>query len=239
MGLWAGYNPVMSPSAPVTPAQLEEAQSLARDRIGDGFARDLIGEDELERRLEAVEQAGTLAALNDLTKDLAPAETGLATAQPAAATALVPLGDVPTNGKMVAILSETKRTGQWTPARHSRVHAVAASVVLDYREARLGPGITEVDITAVMAEVELFVPPHVGIEIDCSAVLGEVSQPDRTDPLPPDAPRIRVTGTMVLGSVTVKDRELGESWWQARKRRKQARKRLKAEKKRRRALPPG
>ena len=48
-----------------------------------------------------------------------------------------------------------------------------------------------------------------------------------------------MTGTMVLGSVTVKDRELGESWWQARKRRKQARKRLKAEKKRRRALPPG
>ncbi|MEM7156888.1 MAG: LiaF domain-containing protein [Myxococcota bacterium] len=227
----------MSPAEPLSPDQLEAARSLARDRIGDGFARDLIGEDELERRLEAVEQAGTLARLDALTTDLAPAETALSPVE--APRALVPLGEVPTNGNMVAILSETKRTGQWTPARHSRVKAVAASVVLDYREARLGPGVTEVDITAVMAEVELFVPPDVGVEIDCSAILGEVSQPDRTDPLPPNAPRIRVTGTMVLGSVTVKDRELGESWWQARKRRKQARKRLKAEKKKRRALPPG
>lgn len=78
-------------------------------------------------------------------------------------------------------------------------------------------------------------------EVDCSAILGEVGQDDRTQvTVAPSAPRLRITGTIVLGSVTVRERLDGESWWDARRRRKRERKRLEQERKaREKALPRG
>lgn len=227
--------------------QLEQAREAARQTIGDGFARDLIDTDELDRRLEAAERATSTAELTALTHDLTP-PPGTAVVVAGTSTALVPLGDIPTHGRMTAVLSEAKRTGEWTPARHTKIRAALSSAHLDFRDARLGPGVTEFDVSVFMGEIEVFVPPGMAVDVACTTILGEVDQDERTQTgRDPQAPRIRITGTIVLGSVTVRERLPGESWWDARKRRKAERKRLRRERKRlrkakkdgRRALPPG
>lgn len=235
----------MSNAEPTNLAVLEQTREEARRTIGEGYSQDLIDADELDRRLEAVERATAIDEVKKLSADLVlpSSAAGLAPtrAPDAPQTALVPLGDIPTHDTITAILSETKRTGPWKPARHTKIRAVLANTRLDFRQAVLGPGTTEIDVSVFIGEVEIFVTPGTLVEVNCTAIIGEVEQDDRSQvSVVTNAPQLRITGTIVVGSVTVRERLDGESWWDARRRRKQERKRLKRERKaRQKALPRG
>ncbi len=49
---------------------LEQARADARERIGEGYANDLIDADDLDRRLDALEHAATRADIAALLDDL-------------------------------------------------------------------------------------------------------------------------------------------------------------------------
>ena len=113
-----------------------------------------------------------------------------------------------------------------------------ASVRLDLREARLAPGTTHFAVDVVMAELELIVPPGLPVDVECSALFGEVDQDEAVSGTPiGGAARIRVTGRVWFGSINVREQQIGESKSEARKRRKAERKRL-TEEKRRKMLGP-
>lgn len=86
-------------------------------RLSDGYARDLIDVDELERRLDLAHGAHSLAELDPLVADLGdPA--------PAASTALVRTGptaiDDPERAdtkRLRVIMSAIERRGRWTVPR--------------------------------------------------------------------------------------------------------------------------
>jgi predicted membrane protein len=62
---------------------------------------------------------------------------------------------------------------------------------LDFREARMPPGVTEVNILAVMGNVEILVPPELAVETHGFGLMGHFEGLDQaggdTDP---DAPRL-------------------------------------------------
>ncbi len=93
--------------------------------------------------------------------------------------------------------------------------------MLDFREAVLGAGVTDVNVLAVLGSVEIIVPPEMAVEADGMAVLGgfeyQTDAPLRTDP---NLPTLRVRGLAVLGGVNVEVRLPGETSRDAKKRRR-------------------
>ena len=124
-------------------------------------------------------------------------------------------------GFLISILGGTNRAGRWIPARKSFAFGVLGGISLDFREALLGSGITDVNLLAVLGGVEIIVPPEMAVEVDGMAVLGgfeyDTDTPLRSNP---DLPTLRVRGLAVLGGVNVEVRLPGETARQAKKRRR-------------------
>lgn len=121
-------------------------------------------------------------------------------------------GDVPPTPArgIVAVFSESRKEGYWALPRHLRVLAVFGNVTIDLRDATILPGESVIEAVAVFAEVKVTVPPHIIVECDGDAFMGEFAfkkskRDDATLPRPdPGAPVVRVIGTAFMASVNVK-----------------------------------
>jgi hypothetical protein len=76
---------------------------------------------------------------------------------------------------LYSVLQSSTRSGPWVPPEIMRVVSVLGSVVLDYREADLPPGVTELDCQVYLGNVEIVVPPDVDVELTGSVLLGNVA----------------------------------------------------------------
>ena len=214
-------------SAPAQEVTLADAKEETIDVLAECFARDILTVEDFERRVSIVHAAGTMPELGEAVTGLgtrgARAPQGEQRASVEALQRLTP--DVPASrvrafDRAVAVFGEAKRLGRWIPARQNTVVAVAGSVVIDLRDALLGPGRCTFSVATFMGSVEIVVPPGLYVECAGSAVLGsfELQREDRPVPLDPDAPVLRIDGCAVLGSVEVESRRPGESKKDARRR---------------------
>ncbi len=210
------------PAAPLG----QEAREKTIDVLCQSFARDEMEVEEFEKRTELVLRAETAAQLRLLLADLPTA------AVPVKREAAVPLRTLPADripdrSVVVGIMSEGQRSGAWIPAWDNRVVAVMGSCVLDFRDAQLGPGVTEIWVLAIMGNVEIIVPPD--LQVDCSGIgiMGAFEhQHPATSSTDPEAPVIRVTGVAIMGAAEVLVRLPGETAREARLRLKAKRKAL-------------
>lgn len=235
---------------------LRDAKQRGEQLISQRYAEDLIDGDELERRLEALGAADTLAAVDALTVDLldpSSSAAGVASmvlaesarpqalavpAKAASVTALVPADAVEPERRRVAVLSTMKEEGAWTPARTNRVVNVLGESKLDLREARLAPGELVFEVRCVLGSIKLLVPPGLAVRVEVSNVLSEVTRdPGVVDqPDSADAPVIVVRGSLVLSELEVRERLPGEGGWRAFWRKRRERRALR--RRQRAALPP-
>lgn len=199
--------------------QLQQARELARTRLGDGYAEDLIDQDTLDERLEAVERATTVAELDALTADLRPVTAALV---PTAAN-LPALAAAP---QLRVLFGSIDRTGAWPVAARTRVRVVFGNATLDLRQAVLPDGPIELDIQLVFGNLDIIIPPGWQLDNDCGAILGSVEQ--HSGPPPANHPRrvLRLSGRVIFSSLTVHERLPGENQSAARKRHKRERKAL-------------
>jgi hypothetical protein len=203
---------------------LRDRREQAIARLTDAFSSDLFDVDEFDRRIDLAHRARSLAELDDLTVDLAPA--------PVTTTALAPTAtDLeaahwPARKRWIAVFGGFQKRGRWTVPRELRVIAWWGGASIDLREAVLAPGVTVLRVTAVMGGVEILVPPWLAVECDASAILGGFEELERGHGAPdPDRALLRITGLAVMGGVSIETRLPGESARQARKRMKQERRR--------------
>ncbi len=99
------------------------------------------------------------------------------------------------------------RSGPWIPARHTWVLNVMGGADLDFREARFGPGVTEVSVFSVFGGVEIVVPPDLQVECEGTAVLAAFEADPGLRPVTdPTAPVLRVNGVSILAGVAVTPR---------------------------------
>jgi hypothetical protein len=188
--------------SPHLPVPLADARERAIELLSTHFANDRLTMDELDQRLERAYAATSLAELHALTADLpderpAPARANLA--RPAA------LERAEETGQILAVSSETKRGGLWAVPQRLDVTAMMSNLTLDLRSARLSPGLTDVHVSAVMASVQVILPPGVRVIEDVRAFMASVTD-DSYSVVSPDssAPVIRLTGRAIMAEVKVK-----------------------------------
>lgn len=203
----------------------------AIDALCEHFANDALTVEEFERRVEQAHKAGSTQDLRDLLADLPTgdlpvkaedADDALIQRVPAS----VPSSRVKERGFVVAALGGVERKGRWIPARQNYAIAVMGGVELDFREALLPPGVTDVWVFTAMGGVEVIVPPGLAVECDGVALLGGFEHhEDAVLSNDPDAPVLRIRGVALLGGVEVSIRYPGESPRDAKRRRKLDRRR--------------
>jgi Domain of unknown function (DUF1707) len=188
-------------SSPLAP--LASTRERVIERLSAHFAQDRLSIDELDRRLERAYAATSLAELDALTADL-PGEARAA-AQFGPGTLPAEYEPREDSGRLVAILSETRRGGLWAVPPQLYVEAVMSNLTLDLRSALLGAGVTEIHLRAVMASVQIVLPPGVRVVDRMRAFMASVTD-DSYGSLSddPSVPTIRLTGNAVMAEVKVK-----------------------------------
>ncbi|HRI52474.1 MAG TPA: hypothetical protein PLW65_20055, partial [Pseudomonadota bacterium] len=113
-------------------------------------------------------------------------------------------------------------------------------VELDFREAALAPGVTEIHATVFMGGVSIIVPPQLAVEMDGIAIMGGFAHTERAPAQrDPDRPVLRVTGVAVMGGADIRTCLIGESGSEVQQRRRAlGGKRRALSGARRAALPP-
>ena len=103
------------------------------------------------------------------------------------------------------VMSSAKRTGWWRVPERFGTSVAMGEMRLDLREAELSGPVTTIEVHGLLGEVKIIVPDTCRVECTGSPILGDFESKD-VDAAPdpgPAAPLIRVTGSMLLGSVTV------------------------------------
>jgi hypothetical protein len=116
------------------------------------------------------------------------------------------------------MLGSVERTGPWVVPAALATRVVWGNLVLDLRDARLGAGVTTIDIDCTMGNVEIIVPPGVTVDVDASSLLANIEE--RTELSPQRGILLRITGRIRLGNLEVSTRYRGETRRQARRRRR-------------------
>lgn len=167
------------------------------------FAHDNLTLDELERRIELAYHARGPAELRDLTRDLPDAAENA----PVPRSAPLPEAFAPVADRIVSVMTETKRRGVWRPARHIDLWSVMSDTRLDMTEAVLSPGVTEIELHAVMTAVRVIVPPGVRVVVQTHAIMATVSDESIEPPhVGSGAPVIRLTGFALMSEIKVRVR---------------------------------
>ncbi len=144
--------PTLAP--PVSPAARERVVALLTER----YAQDDLTLEEFERRATAAYAARTPDELAALTADLADAKL------PAGRSSLPSMNVGVVLGSIVRDMHAVPRVLD--------VRTVLGNVELDLTHATFAPGVTEISLHAFMGNIEIQLPPHVGVEDHVSAVLG-------------------------------------------------------------------
>lgn len=202
------------------------------------YARDQLTTGELEARLERVYKSADRAQLNTVLEGLPAiqiARLGEAPVpvpnvapppyRPAQAPAGTPharderrrgRGLGPGEKRYAAFMSEIKKEGAWTVTPTIVANTVMGGVVLDFRETPIPAEGVDIYADVIMGSLKVILPPGLGADVDCSTFMGSVN--DKSKAGIAGAPTIRVTGSTVMGDITVVTkvpRKEGESSFRA------------------------
>jgi hypothetical protein len=202
------------------PVPLQREREHAVQVLIDHYAADNLTVEEFESRLDSAYAAATTAQLEDLLSGL-PVLASSAAVQQIPSVQRVPAEAVRDHGFQIAILGGYEKKGEWTPPRKLQSLAIMGGAGLDFREAKMPPGTTEVNVLAIMGGVEILVPPGLAVETHGFGFMGGFEGLDQvgvdTDR---DAPRLVIRGMAIMGGVEVAVRLPGESAKDARQRRR-------------------
>jgi len=206
-------------------ADLGPTRQMTIDALCEHFANDAMEVEEFERRVEAAHRASSTEDLKGLLRDL---PGGNLPAQRPAQGELGPerrfrvtsAAHVKEKEFVAAVMGGAARKGRWSPARTNYAVAVMGGAELDFREAVLGPGVTDVQVFAMWGAIEVIVPPGMRVESHGLALMGGFEHVEDTGgpPADPDAPILRITGAALMGGVDINFRHPGESAREARRR---------------------
>ena len=196
-------------SAPIP--SLARAREQKINELSTHFANDDLSLEELERRIERVYKASNVVELDEITADLrravAPGPVMPVAGGSARSTAVSSNYQVE-SGRLLALMSSTRRVGRWAVPHRLDVVAIMSDTKIDFTHAVMPGGMVEVHLRAVMASCRLIVPPNVRVINETHSVMSNVrSRADELlpegEPATPDMPVIRLTGFALMADVNV------------------------------------
>jgi hypothetical protein len=181
--------PPLRPDGPLN----GEARERVADYLAARFADDTISLDEFERRVALVYKASSAGELAALTADIAAPAPGTQTA------AVVPAAVAP---RIRVLLGNLERGGAMELPRRLELRVTLGNVELDMRDATILPGVTEIDVEALLGNVEITLPPGVAVENHGLGLLGSFDcRPPKS--AAPTRATVRIVGRSVLSAVTI------------------------------------
>ncbi len=213
-------------SEPLPAPSLARAREQKITELSEHFANDNLSLEDLERRIEQVYKAASVADLEQLTADLrgsasladqrpSSARRDRLAPQPAEFSATVQPGYEVPQARMLAIMSSTRRVGRWAVPRDLRMFAMMSDTKLDLTTASLPiGGVVNLEITAIMCAVKIIVPPNMRVVNEMHSFMADVrSGADETlneSLATPGTPIVRLRGTALMSEVKVKVRRREE-----------------------------
>lgn len=198
-------------------SSLSRARETKINELSTHFANDDLTLEELERRIERVYKAASVAELEEITADLRKAMT-LPVDQsvaPSSRSTTVSSGGQTIGSRILAFMSSTRRVGRWLVPPKLDVVAIMSDTKLDFTHAAMPGAVIDVHVRAVMASCKLVVPPNVRVINETHALMANVRS-RASEVLPGDAPAsvespvIRLTGYALMSDVNVVVRRLEE-----------------------------
>lgn len=199
---------------------LESDRERIVETLSAHYAEDHLTTQELERRFERAYSARTLPDLQAVLSGLPALKAPVRVPAPRPSSRKVAVATPSPQGerRYFAMMSTFKRGGNWTPNRLTVVKAIMSEVRIDLRDATFVDSEIDIEITAVMADALILVPPGVRVECDGFSMMGEFTSRDDMGTSDIDAPLVRVRGSAWMAKVSVETRMPGETRAQARKR---------------------
>jgi hypothetical protein len=201
-----------------SPVPLAARRQQVIDSLARHFASDVLTMEEFERRIDIAHRATDLVALQALVSDL-PTGASLPV-QPRAEGRPTPAVVRGAQQYVVSVMGGVARRGRWTPAARVNVFAMMGGVELDFRDAQLADGITEVRIFCAMGGVEIVIPPGIDVDANGIALLGGFESEASERASVGSGPTLRIRGLVIMGGVDIDVRKPGESAADAKQRRK-------------------
>lgn len=108
---------------------------------------------------------------------------------------------------LALVASSKSSRGPWRPARKVRSVAIFGATEVDFRQAQLPDGETQVALYCLFGTNSLVVPSDIPVTVTGLSLFG--SRTMRRSPAkqmpPPTARSLRVSGTSIVGRLSVKD----------------------------------
>jgi hypothetical protein len=204
----------MQGDAHPTKIAVRERRERVVAQLTESFARDEIGIEAFETRIDAAFCCQTGAEFDELVADLRHPDDSEGAAMVVAQTELVQdegmagvregsLARVASPPVLRALFSNIERCDQSAMPRGAKVEAIFGNVELDLRQTALDSGVTEIRVKAIFGSVEIIVPADITVEVHGSGVFGNFEGTTRTT-ADPDAPTLRIVGSAVFASVVIK-----------------------------------
>jgi len=136
---------------------------------------------------------------------------------------------IPQRNGVVCWWSGVKREGEWIVPREFRAFAFMGNIEIDLTHARMGSGVTEMELNCFMANIEVTVPADIRVLCDGDSMVGsfDIRRIGNTAP-PADAPTLNITGTAYVGSISIKVVDPNAPGWTERLRARLASRKVKA-----------
>lgn len=193
-------DPGASPDPPAVSIP-PDARDRAVELLTRAYADDRLPEVEFEALLDRVYRAKTLTELRALTENLPVLRSAAemeSTGTEAVGAARSATAEAPT--QITALLAAQQRTLTGTVPQHLRLRARLGHIELDLTRATFAPGITVIEVRALLGHVEVRLPDDIPVETDGRAFLGHFSLLGAGTPPPPGTDRlVHITGRAVLG----------------------------------------
>jgi hypothetical protein len=179
------------------------AREKVIDKLKYAYANDLLEEKDFEKRVEIATSTRHRHELELLIDDL-PAETekppegGTDTAG-----VTINRGKVKESSALVGVFSGIEKKGVWRPSRNTKIVAAMGGVDLDFTHAQMPPGVTEINIFAMMGGVEIVVPPGINVDAHGFAFMGGFEDRCHNREIP-GAPTLKIRGFAFLGGIEIR-----------------------------------
>jgi hypothetical protein len=98
------------------------------------------------------------------------------------------------------------RKGEWDPPERLYAVSLMGGVHLDFRDAALLEGVTEVLVLAFMGGVQVIVPPDLDVDANGIGLMGGFTHLTQRA-AEPGGPLLRIRGVSLMGGVDVKVKE--------------------------------
>lgn len=182
-------------------------------RLTAAFAAGRLELEDLEQRLDIAMRAQTLGDLDIVLNGLDRAPVTAPVVAPNKGEFVIDQPRRKLSRATLIMMGGVDRKGKWAPARRHLNVAVMGGAFLDFREAVLQPGETNVYCFTMWGGIEIAVPEGLDVEVSGGALMGGLERvAQESGSTDPRRPVLHIHAFALMGGIEVRVLKPGQQW---------------------------